>query len=81
MGILARLIRRPLLSPITHIFSPWMKEELVRANGRSPIIMNKAALKMIVEEYALEKKKYSGSQLQTCSFVLLFSRSHASTVL
>ena len=54
MGILARLIRRPLLSPITHIFSPWMKEELVRANGRSPNIMNNAALKMIVEEYALE---------------------------
>ena len=52
MGILARLIRRPLLSPITHIFSPWMKEELVRANGRSPNIMNNAALKMIVEEYA-----------------------------
>ncbi|MCB8927992.1 MAG: hypothetical protein H6652_20470 [Ardenticatenaceae bacterium] len=54
MGILAQLFRRPLPSPITHIFSPRVKEELVCANGRSPNIMNNAALKTIVEEYALE---------------------------
>jgi len=33
-----------------------VEEELLRANGRSPIIMNNAALKTIAEEYALEWK-------------------------